>query len=53
MGLMTLHQMLNYWGGHDLMHLIQIEQAVMQPFIPASGPWQVNFAKHIFNQEPT
>jgi len=53
MGLMTLGNMLNYWGGHDLMHLIQIEQAVMQPFIPASGPWQVNFAKHILNGDAT
>jgi uncharacterized damage-inducible protein DinB len=53
MGLMTLHNMLNYWGGHDLMHLIQIEQAVMQPFIPVSGPWQVNFAKHILNPDET
>jgi hypothetical protein len=44
---------LNYWGGHDLMHLIQIEQAVMQPFIPDSGPWYVNFAKHIPNPDAT
>lgn len=49
MGLVTLDNLLNYWGGHDLMHLIQIEQAVMQPFIPASGPWHVNFAKHVAN----
>jgi hypothetical protein len=53
MGVMTLHNMLSYWGGHDLMHLIQIEQAVMQPFIPDSGPWQINFAKHILNAPGT
>jgi hypothetical protein len=53
MGLVSLHNLLSYWGGHDLMHLVQIEQALMQPFIPDSGPWHVRFAKHIPNPDAT
>lgn len=42
----TLREMLNEWAGHDLMHTVQAELAVMQPFITASGPWRGYFADH-------
>jgi hypothetical protein len=46
LGLVTLSQMLHQWGGHDLMHLRQAEQALMQPFIEGCGAWQVFFQQH-------
>lgn len=46
LGPVTLRQLLNEWAAHDLMHLVQAERAVMQPFIPASGPWRSYFAEH-------
>jgi hypothetical protein len=51
MGRVSMLNVLNYWGGHDLMHLVQMEQALMQVFIADSGPWHVNFAKHVANSE--
>jgi hypothetical protein len=47
LGLVTLGQMLHEWAGHDLMHTIQAERALMQPFIEGCGPWQVYFQDHI------
>lgn len=47
LGLVSLSQMINEWAAHDLMHTVQAEQALMQPFIQGSGPWQIYFAKHI------
>jgi hypothetical protein len=40
--------LLHEWGGHDLMHLVQAEQALMQPFIDGDGcgPWEVYFTQH-------
>ncbi len=46
LGLVTLRQMLNEWAAHDLMHTVQAEQALMQPFIDACGPWQRFFLDH-------
>jgi hypothetical protein len=45
-GPVTLRELLNEWAAHDLMHLIQAERAVMQAFIPSSGPWRPSFAGH-------
>ncbi len=45
-GPVTLRDLLNEWAAHDLMHLIQAERAVMQAFIPSSGPWRPSFADH-------
>ncbi len=45
-GPVTLRQLLNEWAAHDLMHLVQAERAVMQAFIPDSGPWRHFFADH-------
>ncbi len=46
LGMVTLRQLLNEWVAHDLMHLVQAERAVMQAFIPESGPWRSAFADH-------
>ena len=46
LGPVTLRELLNEWAGHDLMHLVQAERAVMQAFIPGSGPWRRYFADH-------
>jgi hypothetical protein len=46
LGPVTLRELLNEWAAHDLMHVVQAERAVMQPFIPASGPWRSYFADH-------
>ena len=46
LGQVTLRELLNEWAAHDLMHTVQAERALMQPFIPASGKWRVYFADH-------
>ena len=46
LGSVTLEQMLHEWAAHDLVHTIQAERAVMQPFIAGSGPWRPYFADH-------
>lgn len=46
LGPVTLGNLLHEWGGHDLMHLMQAEQALMQPFIAGCGPWEIYFAQH-------
>lgn len=47
LGPVTLGNLLHEWGAHDLMHLVQAEQALMQPFIQGTGPWQIYFTGHI------
>ena len=46
LGMVTLEQMLNEWAAHDLMHTVQAERALMQPFIGESGPWRKYFSDH-------
>lgn len=46
LGEVTLANLLNEWGGHDLMHMVQAEEAIMQPFIAGVGPWRGYFAAH-------
>jgi hypothetical protein len=46
LGPVTLRQFLNEFWAHDTMHLVQAERALMQPFIPGSGPWRHYFADH-------
>jgi hypothetical protein len=43
LGTVTLGEMLDEFAGHDLMHLVQAERALMQAFIPGSGPWRPYF----------
>lgn len=45
-GRVTLREMLNEWAAHDLMHMVQAERALMQPFIVGSGKWRDTFAAH-------
>lgn len=47
LGVVTLSQLLHEWGAHDLMHLVQAERALMQPFIAGCGPWHVYFSEHV------
>jgi hypothetical protein len=46
LGPVTLRELLNEWAAHDLMHVVQAERAVMQAFIPDTGPWRPYFADH-------
>ncbi|MEJ2265281.1 MAG: DinB family protein [Anaerolineales bacterium] len=46
LGIVTLGQMVHEWAAHDLMHTVQAERALMQPFIDGSGPWQSYFSDH-------
>lgn len=46
-GMVTMRQFLHHWAGHDLMHMVQAERALMQPFIQGCGPWEVNYTDHM------
>lgn len=47
LGEVSLEELLYEWGAHDLMHTVQGERALMQPFIAGCGPWRPYFADHI------
>jgi hypothetical protein len=47
LGEVTLSEMVHEWAAHDLMHTVQAERALMQPFIQGCGPWRPYFADHI------
>jgi hypothetical protein len=46
LGIVSLRELLNEWAAHDTMHIIQAERALMQAFIPGSGPWRASFVDH-------
>ncbi len=46
LGPVTMRELLHQWVGHDLMHTVQAERALMQPFIEGCGPWRAYFADH-------
>jgi hypothetical protein len=46
LGPVTLAQLLHEWAAHDLLHTVQAERALMQPFIAGSGPWRGYFRDH-------
>lgn len=46
LGQVTLGEMMCEWAGHDLMHIVQAERAIMQYFIPGTGPWRTYFSDH-------
>ena len=48
LGVVTLSELLNEWAAHDLVHTMQAERALMQPFILGCGPWKKNFEEHIW-----
>lgn len=41
-----MRDLLNVWAAHDLQHVVQAEEALMQAFIPGTGPWRYEFADH-------
>lgn len=45
-GMVSLRVVLNTWAAHDLQHTVQAEEALMQAFIPGSGPFRHRFADH-------
>lgn len=47
LGMVTLSELLHEWAAHDLMHTVQAERALMQPFIRGCEPWRAYFADHI------
>ena len=51
LGLVTLEQLLSEYAAHDTMHLVQAERALMQAFIPGSGPWRGSFSDHDVDAE--
>lgn len=52
-GPVTLGEMLNEWAAHDLMHTVQAERALMQPFIASCGSWRPFFKDHDVDPEET
>jgi hypothetical protein len=53
LGIVTLGEMVHEWAGHDLMHTVQAERALMQPFIQGCGPWQPYFVDHVARVGPS
>ena len=47
LGMVTLSELIHEWAAHDLMHTVQAERALMQPFIRGCEPWQAYFADHM------
>ncbi len=45
-GTFTLAEMLQTWAAHDLMHTVQAERALMQPFMLGCSPWRSFFRDH-------
>ncbi len=52
LGMVTLGEMIHEWAGHDLMHTVQGERAVLQPFIDGCGPWKPYFSDHVVPHPP-
>jgi hypothetical protein len=47
LGLVSLGELVAEIAAHDLMHTVQAERAMMQPFIAACGPWKIYFSDHV------
>lgn len=47
LGIVTLEELIHEWAGHDLMHTVQGERAILQPFIAGCGPWKRYFSDHL------
>ena len=52
LGMVTLGEMIHEWAGHDLMHTVQGERALLQPFIDGCGPWKRYFSDHAVTPSP-
>lgn len=46
-GPVRLRQFLCQWATHDLVHTMQAEKAILQPFLHGLGAWMVNFREHL------
>ncbi len=46
-GLVSMREFLHHRAAHDLMHTVQAERALMQPFINGCGPWIEVYQDHI------
>lgn len=46
LGTVTLGEMFHTWAAHDLMHTVQAERALMQPFMLGCGNWRSFFRDH-------
>jgi hypothetical protein len=51
LGVVTMGDLIHEWAGHDLMHTIQGERAILQPFIEGCGPWKPYFADHLIEKK--
>jgi hypothetical protein len=51
LGMVTMEELIHQWAGHDLMHTVQAERAILQPFIEGCGPWKRYFADHVASPE--
>jgi len=47
LGIVTMSELLHEWAAHDLVHTMQAERALMQPFILGCGPWKIYFEEHL------
>jgi hypothetical protein len=52
LGMVTLGEIIHEWAGHDLMHTVQGERAILQPFIDGCGPWKRYFSDHAVPPSP-
>jgi hypothetical protein len=52
LGPVSLGEMVHAWGVHDLLHTMQAERALMQPFLQGAGAWQTLYSQHLV-LEPT
>jgi hypothetical protein len=52
LGPVTMNELIHEWAGHDLMHTVQGEHAILQPFIEGCGPWKPYFADHVTAKKP-
>ncbi len=46
-GWVAMETQLAEWAAHDMMHTVQAQQALMQPYIAQVGPWMPYFATHL------
>ena len=46
-GMVSMSEFLHHWVGHDFMHTVQAERALLQPCIRGCGPWRVNYTDHM------
>lgn len=51
LGPVLFNELLHEWAAHDLMHTVQAERALMQPFVRSCGPWQAYFEDHLAGAE--